>query len=73
MVCIPAKVLVLPIDVITGYANLCFVEYYARNWNKWIKDNIDGLVHERRNPSALAIELRLSCTNPLICELFLIQ
>ena len=27
---------------------------------------IDGLVPERRNSSALAIELRLSCTNPLI-------
>ena len=24
---------------------------------------IDGLVQERRNPSALAMELRLSCTN----------
>ena len=28
---------------------------------------IDGLVQERRNSSALAIELRLSCINPLIC------
>ena len=27
--------------------------------------NIDGLVQERRNSSALAVELRLSCTNPL--------
>ena len=25
---------------------------------------IDGLVQERRNSSALAMELRLSCTNP---------
>ena len=24
----------------------------------------DGLVQERRNSSALAMELRLSCTNP---------
>ena len=24
---------------------------------------VDGLVQERRNPSALAMELRLSCTN----------
>ena len=32
---------------------------------------IDGLVQERRNPSALAIELRLPCTNPLIYFLFL--
>ena len=28
---------------------------------------IDGLMQERRNSSALAMELRLSCTNPLIC------
>ena len=28
--------------------------------------HIDGLVQERRNPSALAMELRLSCTNPSI-------
>ena len=30
----------------------------------------DGLVQERRNSSALAMELRLSCTNPSI-QLFL--
>ena len=28
---------------------------------------IDGLVHERRNSIANAMELRLSCTNPSIC------
>ena len=28
----------------------------------------DGLVQERRNSSALAMELRLSCTNPSICR-----
>ena len=28
--------------------------------------HVDGLVQERRNSSALAMELRLSCTNPLI-------
>ena len=28
------------------------------------KSHIDGLVQERRNPSALAMELRLSCINP---------
>ena len=27
---------------------------------------IDGLVQERRNSSALAMELRLSCANPSI-------
>ena len=29
---------------------------------------IDGLVQERRNSIANALELRLSCTNPLICR-----
>ena len=31
----------------------------------WV--NIDGLLQERRNSSALEMELRLSCTNPTIC------
>ena len=29
-----------------------------------MRRHIDGLVQERRKPSALAMELRLSCTNP---------
>ena len=29
-------------------------------------ENIDGLVQERRNSSAWAMELRLSCTDPSI-------
>ena len=29
---------------------------------------IDGLEQERRNSSALAMELRLSCNYPLICD-----
>ena len=28
---------------------------------------VEGFVQERRNSSALAMELRLSCTNPLMC------
>ena len=35
-----------------------------------IRHHINGLVQERRNPSALAVELRLSCTNPSICSVF---
>ena len=31
--------------------------------------HINGLVQERRNPSALTMELYLSCTNPSICFL----
>ena len=34
----------------------------GRRYNTYI----DGLVQEKRNSSALAMELRLSCTNPLI-------
>ena len=30
--------------------------------------DIDGLVQERRNSSALAMELRLSCTKPSIYQ-----
>ena len=33
---------------------------------RYVLDYIDGLVQERRNSSALAMELRLSCTNPSI-------
>ena len=33
--------------------------------------DIDGLVQERRNSSALAMELRLSCTNPSISSVIL--
>ena len=29
---------------------------------------IEGLMQERRNSSALAMELRLSCIDPLICN-----
>ena len=32
----------------------------------WKRYNIDGLVYERRNSVAIAMELRLSCTNPSI-------
>ena len=38
-------------------------------WGVLCKDNLDGLVKERRNSSALAMELRLSWTNPSICVL----
>ena len=32
---------------------------------------IDGLMQERRNTIALAMELRLSCTNPILCLHFI--
>ena len=34
--------------------------------------NIDGLEQEKRNSIAKALELRLSCTNPLIWSMFLL-
>ena len=37
-------------------------------FHRW---RIHGLVQERRNSSAIAMELRLSCTNPLVCYLLL--
>ena len=37
---------------------------FGPNYNK--TQHIDGLVQERRNSSALAMKLRLSCTNPSI-------
>ena len=39
-----------------------FLYFIARG----VTDHIDGLVQERRKPSALAMELGLSCTNPSI-------
>ena len=45
--------------------------YYATKIDSWLifdhTDYLDELVQERRNSSALTIELRLSCTKPLIC------
>ena len=38
-------------------------ELYRTAHEMW-PPNIDGLVQEKRNSSALAMELRLSCTNP---------
>ena len=40
------------------------------NVSKWHYD-MNGLVQERRNSSALAMELRLSCTNPSIYNIAL--
>ena len=42
----------------------------GNGWNfvKFWGTIIDGLVQERRNSIANALELRLSCSNPSICE-----
>ena len=47
--------------------------YDMDNWiSSYIPQHIARLVQERRNSSALAMELRLSCTNPSICEVYLL-
>ena len=48
------------------------MKYFLAIISLFFVKHIDGLVQERRNSSALAIELRLSCTNPLIyeCKIF---
>ena len=40
------------------------IKTISRKRNSYYKDQIDGLVQERFNSSALAMALRLSCTNP---------
>ena len=40
--------------------------FYLLTWI--IADLLDGLVQEKRNSSALAMELRLSCNNPSCCQ-----
>ena len=42
---------------------------YSRHWNAVVY--IDGLGQERRNSSALAMELPVSCTNPSISGIYL--
>ena len=39
------------------------------NFQTKLKYHFDGLVQERHNSSALAMELCLSCTNPPICQI----
>ena len=55
-----------------------YIQIWSWSWRfvprrRWstisIGQYIDGLVQERRNSSALAVDLRLSCINPSICTL----
>ena len=59
------------IDAVTtwGYLGSQFIEHHKANPCPGYPDfltHFDGLVRERRNSSALAMELRLSSINPLI-------
>ena len=55
-----------PYLALSGELWSVFYEYFNRNWScyKGFLLYIDGLVQERRNSSVLAMELRLSWTNP---------
>ena len=46
-----------------GWLNIKMPSYLCRKSH--FGDKIDGIVQERHNSSALAMELRLSCINPL--------
>ena len=44
---------------------MIFVFFFCSRQNLyWTSDRIDGLMQERRNSIANALQLRLSCTNP---------
>ena len=72
---------------VLGYTNennngTIFTEELFCNWVLFIhfdiqllvlNYHIDALVQEKRNSSALAMELRLSCTNPSICAVVVID
>ena len=42
------------------------VTFIQDEYQQFIERYIDGLVQERRNSNALAVELRISCINPSI-------
>ena len=48
------------------YAHACILRCFVSD----IHNSFDGLMQERRNSSALAMELRLSCTNTSVWWLF---
>ena len=43
-----------------------FIYQDGDSGTSFMMDHIDGLVQERRNSNALAMELRISCDNPSI-------
>ena len=48
---------------------LIFQSSHCNSFEDWAPVDIGRLVQERRNSSALAMELRLSCTNPSISSM----
>ena len=59
--------LTCPRRVLVSFRELNSMIWISKNYRLEIF-HIDGLVQERRNSSALAMELRLSCTNPSIYQ-----
>ena len=51
----------------TTFSNAFYCHYRNQRWSVYWRIYIDGLVQERCNSIANALELSLSCTNPLIC------
>ena len=52
-------------SIMTNRIQIALSSVYTMTWEKMF--HIDGLVQERCNSSALAMELHLSCINPSIC------
>ena len=53
-----------------GSGNVGGIDQYnipKPTFTQFSQTHVDGLVQERRNSIAKALELRLSCTNPSIC------
>ena len=59
--------------IIRPQSGTSYQKFYAPKITKNLRFyetlDINGLVKERRNSIANALELRLSCTNPWICKL----
>ena len=56
-----------------GRPNTQTVQFPVYPYKLKVMYNIDGLVQERHNSIAKALELHLSCTNPSICSLLILH
>ena len=55
-------------QVLLGLLSEKIVCHTTGHWSVSLcRRHVDGLVQERRNSSALAVELSLSCINPSMC------
>ena len=58
-------------EIMSGFVVLAYLAIL--NGNFWAAVYINGLMQERRNSSALAMELRLPCINPSIWTLLCLK